>query len=423
MQVARPEAMPQRPAMQRHLVGLVFVLCLLSSLVAAPVGSPLILVSIDGFRWDYLQKYSAPTLKALADSGVHARRLTPSFPSKTFPNHYTLVTGRRPEHHGIVSNYFHDPALGASFNKNLPGDNADGRWWSQGEPIWITAEKNGLRSAVLMWPGCDAEIHGVRPTLRHSFDARARAAQRLDMFLQWFDLPAEQQPRFAALYLDVVDIAAHKFGPESPETAAAVQEADAVLARLLAGLAARGLRDTANLVIVSDHGMSEQSLDRVVFLEDVVDVSQVEVESTGPNGGLRPKPGTITPADLVATMRAKLPPQVQVYLREDVPARYHYRDNPRIPPVVFIADDHWNVELRSVVTRWAGRFDGGNHGWDPATPNMGALFVAHGPAFKRGHEFADVDNIHLYNLLCAVLGVPPAPNDGDDRLAREALAR
>ena len=381
------------------------------------------MVSLDGFRWDYLQKYDAPTLRALAAAGVHATRMTPSFPSKTFPNHYTLVTGLRPEHHGIVSNYFYDPDLRASFSKNLPGDNADARWWQQGEPIWITAEKQGVPAAAYFWPGCEAEVHGARPRLHRGYDGRVRSARRVDDLLAWLDLPAGRRPRFAALYIDVVDSVGHKAGPDAPETAAAVKEADDAMARLLAGLTARGLREQVNLVVVSDHGMSEQSAERVVFLEDLLDITQVEVESTGPNGGVRPKPGTGTAAELAARMRAKAPPQVQVYPREEVPVRYHYRDNPRIPPVVFIADDHWNVESRAVLKKFTGNLDRGNHGWDPATPNMGALFIAAGPAFRRGHEFAEVENIHLYNFLCAALGVKPAPNDGDDRLAREALAR
>ena len=391
---------------------------------AAPRPSArLILVSIDGFRWDYLQKYDAPTLKALAAGGVHATRMTPSFPSKTFPNHFTLVTGLRPEHHGIVSNYFFDPALNASFNKNLAADNTDPRWWQQGEPVWITAEKQGVRSACYFWPGDEAEIHGARPSFYRAYDGKVTSNQRVDGLLAWLDLPVEQRPRFCALYLEVVDVVGHKAGPDAPETAAAVKEADDAIARLLAGLAARGLREQTDLVIVSDHGMSEQSADRVIFGEDLMNVSSVQVESAGPNGGVRPKPGTVTPAELVASIRAKAPPQLQVYLREEVPVQFHYRDNPRIPPVVLIADDHWNIESRVGWPRFAANYNRGNHGWDPATPNMGALFIASGPSFRHGHEFADVDNIHLYHLLCTLLGLKPAPNDGDDRLAREALAR
>lgn len=398
-----------------------------SSCTTTPASRPappplLVLVSIDGFRWDYLQKYGAPTLQALATGGVHARRLTPSFPSKTFPNHFTLATGLRPEHHGIVSNYFFDPVLNASFNKNLAADNADARWWQQGEPIWITAEKQGVRSACYLWPGSEAEIHGTRPSFHLPYDGKLTSSQRVDGLLAWLDLPADRRPRFCALYIEVVDVVGHRAGPDAPETAAAVKEADNAIARLLAGLTARGLRDQTNLVIVSDHGMSEQSADRVVFVEDLMNVSQVQVESTGPNGGVRPKPGTVTPAELAASIRAKAPPQLQVYLREEMPAQFHYRDNPRIPPVVLVADDHWNIESKVGWPRFAANYNKGNHGWDPATANMGALFIAHGPAFRRAHEFADVDNIHLYNLLCTVLDLKPAPNDGDDRLARETLA-
>lgn len=382
---------------------------------------PLILVSIDGFRWDYLQKYDAPALQQLAAGGVHAKRLTPSFPTKTFPNHYTLVTGLRPENHGVVSNYYFDPALNASFNKNSPVDNADPRWWAQGEPVWITAVKQGVRSAAICWPGDEAENHGYRPTFLQAFDKKLGMTERVDALLAWLALPAGQRPVFSALYLDEVDIAGHDFGPDSPEMATAVKMADAAIARLLAGLVKLGLRDRTNLVVLSDHGMSEESPDQVVFLEDLMDVSQVQVESIGPNGGVRPKPGTGTAAELAARIRARAPPQLQVYVREEVPERYHYRHNPRIPPVVLIADDHWNIESK---IGWPNRiltYSRGNHGWDPATPNMGALFIASGPAFKSGVELDEVENIHVYNLLCATLALNPAPNDGDQRLVQRAL--
>ncbi|MBI2498256.1 MAG: alkaline phosphatase family protein [Opitutae bacterium] len=397
--------------------------CTTTPVSPVPPPAPLILVSIDGFRWDYLQKYDAPALRALAAGGVHARRLTPSFPTKTFPNHFTLVTGLRPEHHGIVANNFFDPALNASFSKNLAADNADARWWQQGEPVWITAEKQGVRSACYFWPGSEAEIHGIRPSFYRPFNGKTPSHQRVDGLLAWLDLPAALRPRFCALYLDVVDVTGHWAGPDTPATAAAVREADDAIAHLLAGLAARGLRDRTDLVIVSDHGLSEQSPDRVIFLEDLMDVSRVQVESLGANGGVRPRPGTVTPAELAASIRAKAPPQLQVFLREEVPARLHYRDNPRIPPVVLIAADHWSIESKAGWPVLQARFGRGNHGWDPATPDMGALFIAGGPSFRRGYELAEVDNIHLYNLLCTVLGLKPAPNDGDDRLAREILAR
>jgi predicted AlkP superfamily pyrophosphatase or phosphodiesterase len=402
-------------------------LCLVLAACKSPTprtsSAPLILVSIDGFRWDYLEKFEAPTLRALAASGVHARRLLPSFPSKTFPNHYTLVTGLRPEHHGIVSNYFYDPALQASFSKNLPGDNADARWWQQGEPIWITAEKQGVRSGTYFWPGSDAENHGLRSSLHQGWDPRIGTNRRVDEVLGWLALPPGSRPRFAALYLNIVDVVGHKTGPDSPEIAAAVQEVDQAVARLLAGLERQGLREQVNLIIVSDHGMAEQSLDRIVYLDDLVDLTQVRVESTGANGGVSPLPGTTPAAVLVNQMRAKAPPQIQIYLRDETPARLHFRANARIPEIVFIADEHWNVETRAALRKFTGPLDRGNHGWDPALPSMGAIFIASGPAFRRNVTIGDVENIHLYNLLCATLGIKPAPNDGDARLVREVLVR
>lgn len=386
-------------------------------------GEPLILVSIDGFRWDYLQKYDAPTLRQLAAGGVHARRMTPSFPSKTFPNHYTLVTGLYPQNHGIVSNWFFDPGFGETFGMSKPDSNSQERWWAGGEPVWITAEKQGVRSACFFWPGSETMNHGARPSLFKPFNGKMPSNDRVDGLLAWLDLPPGQRPRLCTLYFDIVDHAGHTYGPDAPETAAAVRAADAAIARLLAGLTARGLREKADLVIISDHGMSPCGPDRIIFLEDLMDVNQVQVESTGPNGGVRPKSSGPAPAELVASIRAKNVPHLQVFLREDVPAKLHYNRGDRIPPVVLMANDGWNIESKAGWPMRAPTYVRGSHGWDPTTSNMGALFIAHGPSFKQGHEFADVENIHVYNLLCATLGVKPAPNDGDDRLVREALAR
>ncbi|MBI2514314.1 MAG: alkaline phosphatase family protein [Opitutae bacterium] len=388
-----------------------------------PKDELLILVSIDGFRWDYIDRYDVPTLRQLARDGVHARRMTPCFPSKTFPNHYTLVTGLRPETHGIVSNWFWDPAFAETFGMSKDASNTEARWWDAGEPVWITAEKQGVRSACFFWPGSETDIRGVRPSFFRKFNGKLTSDQRADGVLALLDLPAERRPRFCTLYIDIVDHAGHNFGPLSPQTAAAAHEADATIAHLLAGLAARGLREKTNLVLVSDHGMSECSPDRVVFVEDLMDPAKVRIESTGPNGGVRPLPGTVSAAELAASIRAKAPPQLHVYLRDEMPANLHYRNNPRIPDVMLVMDDHWNIESKIGWPSRRATYVKGSHGWDPATPNMGALFVANGPAFRRSREFAEVENIHVYNLLCRVLGIAPAPNEGDNRLVREAMKR
>jgi len=409
----------------RHLFAILLLLASLAltscqSPVARGPDAPLILISIDSFRWDYLQQYDTPTLRSLAAGGVHAKRLTPCFPSFTFPSHYTLVTGLYPEHHGIVSNTFYDPALDAKFVSKSAESAADSRWWEGGEPVWITAEKQGVRSACFFWPGSETAIRGVRPSFFKRYDNSLTCLQRVEGLLAWLALPAAERPTFATLYFNNVDVIGHLYGPDAPETAAAVTEADTAIARLLDGLAALGLRDSANLVIVSDHGMEPVSIDRTVEVEDYLKPGTFEFDYAGPVAGLRPKSGTAE--ELAARLRGKHP-QLNVWLRHEIPERLHYRASDRITPVVVMANPGWELSTRDWLRPRRLTFERGSHGYDPTSPNMGALFIAHGPAFRREKTIDDVESIHVYNLLCAVLGITPAPNDGDDRLAQLALQR
>ncbi len=388
----------------------------------ADPGSLTILISLDGFRWDYPDRYEAPTLRALAADGVRMRSLTPSFPTKTFPNHYTLVTGLRPVRHGIVGNWFYDPERGETFGMSKAASNTDEHWWG-GEPLWITAERQGVRSVCYFWPGSEAAHDGVRPSRWLPFNDKIPSPERVDGLLGWLEGPAATRPRFATLYFSAVDHGGHRHGPDAPELQASITEVDAALARLLAGLERLGLRNRTNLIVVSDHGMSPQSPDRVVFLEDLVDVRTVEIETTGPYAGLRPKPGTRPAGELAAAIRARAPRQVQVYTRDEVPARYEFSGSERVHAVVLIADDQWNIEEKRAWGARRATYNKGNHGWDHQSANMGALFVAAGPAFPRGKTIGRTDNIHVYNLVCAILGLQPAPNDGDARLAQAALRR
>lgn len=396
-------------------------LLLVSCQTRAPIATRdqiVILVGIDGFRWDYLELHEAPTLRQLAREGTRVQRMQPSFPSKTFPNHYTLVTGLRPESHGIVANGFYDPATGESFTMAK----RESHWWQGGEPVWITAEKQGVRSACFFWPGSETELQGRRPSFYKPFEKKLTCADRVDGLLAWFDLPETERPRFCTLYFDIVDTQGHTFGPTAPETAAAVREADAAVARLLAGLDRRGLRTRTNLIVVADHGMMETSPDRVVFIEELVDTRLVRVEALGPNGGVRPLPESgLTAAQVAASIRAQAPPQIKVYLREEVPAHLHYRANDRIPPVVLVADAHWNIESNIGWVRKRPTYSRGSHGWDPNLEKMGAVFIANGPAIKRRHTLPGTENIHVYNLLCTLLGVSPAKNEGDLSLTRAVL--
>lgn len=399
------------------------VFCALATLVAhaAPARSPLILISLDGFRWDYCEKYPAesPTLRQLKREGVSARGLVPVFPSNTFPNHYTLVTGLYPAKHGIVNNVFLDPASGLIFRYNQPASVRDPRWWG-GEPIWVTAIKQGRKAATAFWVGSEAEIAGARPTFWRHYDYSIPFEKRLDELAGWFEAAPAEQPALVAFYLEETNAAGHANGPDTPEVAAAVKLCDQRIAALLHRLRTDGLEP--NLLIVSDHGMTATHLDRVVLLDDYVDRATIHLDDDGSVVSLRPLDG-----DVDTLMRAlEKIPHAKAYRVADLPARFHFRDNPRIAPVWILPEEGWHVASRTTIDRHRRRYAArgylaGDHGYDPALRNMHGLFIAHGPAFRRATELPEVENIHVYNLMCAVLGVKPAPNDGDNRLVQQVL--
>ncbi len=385
----------------------------------SPAGrGPLILISIDGFRADYLGRGRSPVLAALAADGVRAEALKPAFPTLTFPNHYTLVTGLYPDHHGIVNNRFVDPRTGKIFLYKDEKSHADPAWWG-GEPIWVTAQKQGRHTETVFWPGSDVAIAGVRPEHWLPFDGRWTPHERVAQALAWLDLPAAQRPDFLTLYFDRVDHAGHDHGPDSPEVDAAIAAVDAALGELRDGLAARGLENSANLVIVSDHGMAATSPERIIVLDALVDPAALEVINAGVLAGLAPKPGF---ADAVARALLRPHAHMRCWRKQDLPPRLHYGTNPRIPPIVCLADSGWQIETRAWLDRPEHHVARGEHGYDNDDPTMRALFVAHGPAFRRGVVVPEFDNVDIYPLLTTLLGIAPQPNDGDLAPLRGALA-
>ncbi|MBC7504491.1 MAG: alkaline phosphatase family protein, partial [Sandarakinorhabdus sp.] len=257
--------------------------CVTAPRQAAAPPAPLILISVDGLRPDYLARGVTPNINALAASGVRARFMRPSFPSLTFPNHYTLVTGMRPDDHGIVNNNMEDPNIPETkFALSNRDAVSDRRWWDQAEPVWVTAEKAGVRTATMFWPGSEAPIHGVRPEQWMPFDGKLPNSDRIAQILTWVDEP--KRPSFMTLYFDSVDHDGHEFGPDAPQTTAAMAEVDARIGDLVAGLKARGV--TANIVLVSDHGMANVSPDRVIRLDLTLPDDSFRTISVGAVAGL-----------------------------------------------------------------------------------------------------------------------------------------
>ena len=380
----------------------------------------LILISFDGFRWDYRTKAPTPNLQRLIERGVHAENLIPSFPSKTFPNHYTIVTGLYPAHHGIVANTVKDPPTGRLFLRADVKELRDPMWWG-GEPIWVTVQKQGGVSATLFWPGSEAPIGGVSPRYWKPYDEDYPANDRIDDALRWLDLPAGQRPNLITLYFEDTDTAGHASGPDSTEVREAIMRADSYVGRLVRGLDERKLTDRTNVVVVSDHGMSGVSLDRTLVLDDYVSGDDVGVIDINPTLGIFPKNGKDKE---VLEVLKKANPHLHVYKRTGTPRAWHYRDHPRIPTIVGVVDDGWQILRRAAVTDIRnGRtpLPGGQHGYDPQYMSMRGIFVAAGPAFRQGVTVDAFQNIQIYNVLAKALGVKPAKNDGGEKIARRVL--
>lgn len=372
-------------------------------------GQPtIILISIDGFRWDYPEKTATPNLDFLIKNGVRAKRLISCFPTKTFPNHYSIVTGLYPENHGIIANNMYDPELGR-FSLGNRDAIRDPRWWG-GEPIWVTAERQGLIAASYFWPGSETKIKGIQPTFWFPYDGQVPNENRIAQVLNWLALPIDKRPTFITTYFSIIDDAGHDGGPDSAEVVAAIREIDRLLGLLISGLEERNIRDKINVVVVSDHGMAEISTDRVIFLDDYIDLTAVDVVYWNPVSGINPAEGE---EEAIYQKLTSAHTNMKVFRKDEVPEKFHYRNNPRIPKIIAIADEGWSIISHKTFSEKPHYAAGGNHGFDHELSSMGGLFVASGPAFRSGLMVEPFQNIHIYNLLAEILNLDPAPNDGN----------
>jgi len=380
--------------------------------------APLLLISIDGLRWDYLDLHEAPTLSRLAEEGTHVERLIPVFPTKTFPNHYSIVTGLYPSNHGVVANNMYDPKMDASFSLNDRDAVENPDWWG-GEPIWVTAEEQGLRAATYFWPGSEAPIQGVRPSEWFRYDGSVPGTTRVDQALAWLDRPPETRPDFMTLYFSRVDTKGHRHGPTSDSVAVALREVDGFLNRLLDGLEERGMEEELNLIVTSDHGMTPTSRERTIVLDDHIDLDDVHLIDMNPVAMMEPNEGVSDEA-LVSTLDAV--PHLSAYRKGTLPDTLHFDGHRRIPSVVALADDGWTIATQTWLDNnpdWDG---GGAHGYDPRLENMHTLLVARGPAFRDSTTVDRLPLIHLYERMAALLDLEPAPNDGRLKATRPLLA-
>lgn len=374
-----------------------------------------ILISVDGFRPDYLEKYKPKNLRKLAKNGVRAKWMTPSFPTKTFPNHYTIATGLLPAHHGIIENNMYDPGFDAIFGMGNHEEVQNPRWWG-GEPIWVTAEKQGQIAGSFFFPGSETEIKGIRPTFWKQYDGKIPNDERVDTVLGWLDLPQEKRPTMLTLYFSDVDQAGHGFSPDSKETEEAVKMVDDAIGKLAKGLKKRKVYDKVNLIVVSDHGMASVPQKNSIILDEMFDTSFAkhifwvsEFVQIFPNEGKED--------EIYNSIKSKLPSQARIYRRSEIPARYLYRENERIAPILVLPDEGWILTTRERYEKMKtdGKLDTvrGSHGYDNELESMRALFIGHGNAFKKGFVAEPFQNIEVYNLMCKILRLTPAKNDGN----------
>jgi len=330
--------------------------------------------------------------------------MRPSFPTKTFPNHFTIVTGLRPGRHGIVDNAIEDARRPeVRFTLGDAKQALDPFWWDEAEPIWVTAEKAGVRTATMFWPGSEVAIRGVRPSNWARYDEHVTNRQRVETLVDWLRRPEANRPRFATLYFDTVDTAGHVHGPDAAETNAAVAEADLRIGELAAE--AKALGQPVNFVITSDHGMIGTSPERVVRIDTLVDATALRVIADGAFLALAPVAGREAEADKLLTPHAHM----QCRRKDEMPARFAYGRHPRVPPILCLAEPGWLLFAKGPPYAPTG----GAHGYDNHAPGMAALFVASGPAFRPGAAIGEIDNVDVYPLLARLLGIAPLPNDGD----------
>ncbi len=371
-----------------------------------------VMVSLDGFRWDYTQYASTPVLDSLAKVGVLAEALIPSFPTKTFPNHYSMATGLYPDHHGIVLNGFYAEDLKKDYNKGDKSTVGDGNFYS-GEPIWTTAELQGVKSATLFWVGSEAESKGIRPTLWEKYNHNMPFEDRIDSIYTWLSLPENKRPHLVMWYYHEPDGIGHGAGPRSPELIAEIEKLDTYLGDFFTKMRELPFYNKLNFIVTSDHGMGQLSIDKQVILDEVIDTANLAYyDGWNPVWNLKVKDGKLKEV----YSKLKKNENLQVWYHDSIPERLHYGTNPRTHDITVVAKPYW-----SVYWSWNIGESLGTHGYDNSFKDMGTIFYAAGPAFKKDYIAPKFENVNIYPLIAEVMNLIPAKTDGNLKIVENML--
>lgn len=367
----------------------------------------LIVLSMDGFRYDYSDSVNTPHLDEIAKMGVRADAMQTSFPSKTFPNHYTLATGLTPNHHGIVNNNFYAPDLEMNYSPQRRSAVQDGRFYL-GEPIWNTAMKQGLKTASYFWIGSEANIQGMHPNYWKVYDGKVDFKHRIDTVIHWLNLPITDRPNLIMWYVHEPDNIGHAYGPHSSQTDSVVAAMDNLLAYFMQQLKQQPMADSVNIIITSDHGMANISAENCVALDQYVkDEWLLHIKGGNPIYNLAVAPNckdsimaALSQAEGVLCYDNSLV-STQDYLQ--------YGSNPRCLDLTVLADIGYSIKACS-LPKLSSK---GTHGYHPKHQEMDAIFYAYGPSFKKAYQQPRFRNTAVYELMCHLLSIKPAPNNGD----------
>ncbi|XP_054239756.1 ectonucleotide pyrophosphatase/phosphodiesterase family member 5 [Indicator indicator] len=386
----------------------VFIILLQSASSLQPTQPRVLLVSFDGFRWDYIYKVSTPNFHYAMENGVHVKQVTNVFITKTYPNHYTMVTGLYAESHGVVANEMYDPILNETFSLNKMNIH-NSKFWEEASPIWVTNQRAGHKTGAAMWPGTDVKIHRIFPTYYMPYNQSVSFEDRVARLIDWFT--SEEPINLGLLYWEQPDEMGHLLGPENPLMKLAISDVDKKLGYLMSELNKAKLWDVVNVIITSDHGMSQSSLKRLIELDQYVNRELYEVIDHSPVVAILPKEGKL---DEVYEALVSAHPNMTVYKKEQIPDRFHYKHNSRIQPILAVADKGWEIVYN--------KSDAGNHGYDNIIPEMHPIFLAFGPAFRKNATKEAMNATDLYPLLCYLLGINPLPNNGSFNAVKDILA-
>ncbi|MEJ5263083.1 MAG: ectonucleotide pyrophosphatase/phosphodiesterase [Ignavibacterium sp.] len=365
-----------------------------------------ILISFDGFRWDYTSRGITPNFDYIEKNGVKALSLKPSFPSITFPNHISIATGMYPQNHGVIANTMYDPVTNKLYQLR---DTSEVRnpYWYKGEFIWETAKRQGVKTASYFWPGSEINLDYRRPDYYEKYEHERDYVERINGVINWLKMPFSERPKFITLYYDLADSEGHRFGPNSPEVNAAISKLDSLIGILFTKLDEINLRDSVNIIIVSDHGMTEISNERYVNIEEIADNPNCKFINRGAVMNIFIK--NKNEVDDVYLKLKKNEKHYRVYKPEDIPSYYHFNFNHLIGDLFVLAEPGWSVGTNKDKDRM-NDYKGGNHGFDNSFIEMHGIFYAIGPSFKKNYKTGTIENINIYPLLCKIMNIKPKQN-------------